>query len=136
MTGETFLGLPSAELASVDADVVILGAPHGVAYPLPGMATDCADAPAAIRRRSARLARFAANHDFDLDGPMLPAGADGSPALRVVDCGDVPGSRGDGAANVAGIERAVRTLVERGAIPLVLGGDDSVPIPVLRGLAS
>ena len=41
----------------------------------PGPAAGCAEAPAAIRARSQRLARFAAHHDFDLDGPMLPAGS-------------------------------------------------------------
>ncbi len=95
----------------------------------------CADAPEAIRRRSQRLARYAHHHDFDLDGPMLPLGPDGAPLLRVADLGDVAGSVDDAAGNAARAEMAVRGVVERGAVPIVLGGDDSVPIPVLRGLA-
>ena len=74
----TFLGLPSVEPAALttgDADAVILGVPFGVPYPTPGPAAGCAEAPAAIRARSQRLARFAAHHDFDLDGPMLPPGS-------------------------------------------------------------
>jgi agmatinase len=136
MTSGTFLGFPSADPSSVDADVAILGVPHGVAYPVPELATACTDAPRAIRERSARLARFVGNHDFDLDGPLLPPVAGGAPALRVVDCGDVPGSPDDGPGNARKAEDAVRAIAGRGVVPVVLGGDDSVPIPVLRGLSA
>ncbi|HEX5578727.1 MAG TPA: arginase family protein [Candidatus Limnocylindria bacterium] len=130
----TFLGLPSVEpagLARGAADAVVLGVPFGVPYPVPGPAAGCAGAPAAIRARSQRLARFVTHHDFDLDGPMLPPGS----PYRVVDGGDVPGSAEDGAGNAAATEAAVRQLLAAGATPLLLGGDDSVPIPVLRAYA-
>jgi agmatinase len=120
---QTFLGLPAAEIDALAADVAILGVPNGVAYPHLGPAAGGDEAPAAIRRRSGRLARFIGHHDFDLDGPMPPA-----PHLRVVDCGDAP--------DVADAEAAVQQIVARGAIPIILGGDDSVPIPVLRGLSA
>jgi agmatinase len=81
-----------------------------------------------VRARSQRLARFAHHHDFDLDGPMLV----GAPPLRIVDAGDVAGSAGDGAGNAARAEAAVAALLDAGAVPLVIGGDDSIPIPVLR----
>ena len=119
--GVTFLGFPSAERASIEADVAILGAPVGVAYPGASATAGCADAPAAVRARSQRLARFLGHHDFDLDGPMLPV------PIRVVDCGD--------ASDAAGTLEAVAAILERGAIPIVLGGDDSVPIPTLRAFA-
>ena len=125
----TFLGLPSVDATSLavgDADAVILGVPFGVPYPTPGSAAGCAEAPAAIRDRSQRLARFATHHDFDLDGPMLPPGS----AYRVADAGDVPGSAEDGAGNSAATEAVVAHLLGAGAVPLLLGGDDSVPIPV------
>jgi agmatinase len=53
----------------------------------------------------------------------------------VVDAGDVDGTADDGAGNSARAEAAVRSLLGTGAIPIVLGGDDSVPIPVLRAYA-
>lgn len=115
----TFLGLPAAAPGD-PADVAILGVTRGVDYP--DVPPACADGPAAIRRRSQRLAPFADHWDFDLDGPMLPAG------LRVVDCGDVEGAEA--------AERAVREIVAAGAVPILLGGDDSIPIPMLRGLAA
>ena len=131
MSDRTFLGLPAASpasLAEAAADVAILGIPFGVPYPSPGLTAGCADAPAALRARSRRLAHFADHHDFDLDGPMLV----GSPPLRVVDAGDVEGTAEDGPANSAYAESAVRMILAVGAVPIVLGGDDSVPIPALR----
>jgi agmatinase len=127
----TFLGLPamkSGEPGDQPPDVAILGIPFGVPYPSPGNTAGCADAPAAIRARSKRLANFADHHDFDLDAPMLV----GSPPLRVLDAGDVDGRAEDGPGNATRAESAIRSLLATGTIPIVLGGDDSVPIPVLR----
>jgi agmatinase len=130
----TFLGLPSvdpAALAIGDADAVVLGVPFGVPYPMPGPASGCAEAPAAIRSRSQRLARFATHHDFDLDGPMLPPGS----SYQVADAGDVPGSPADGPGNSMATDAIVRRLLDAEVTPLLLGGDDSVPIPFLRAYA-
>ena len=52
---------------------------------------------------------------------------------RVVDAGDVPGDLVDGAANRAAIAATTRAIRARGAVPLLLGGDDSVPIPFIEG---
>jgi len=131
MSELTFLGLPSVtpeRLARGSADVAILGIPFGVPYPMPGLTAGCADAPAAVRARSQRLARFADHHDFDPDGPMLA----GNPPLRIVDAGDVAGSAEDGPGNASRAEAAVSAVLDAGALPIVIGGDDSVPIPVLR----
>jgi len=135
MSDSTFLDLPAEaldKLAPGNADVAILGIPFGTPYPSPGMTAGCADAPSAIRARSRRLAHFADHHDFDLDGPMLV----GSPSLRIVDAGDVQGTADDGAGNSARAEAAVRSILAAGAVPIALGGDDSVPIPMLRAYGS
>ncbi|MGH2427788.1 MAG: arginase family protein [Candidatus Limnocylindria bacterium] len=124
-----FLGVEvETDLARLTADVAIIGIPYGVPYPHASTTAGCADAPAAIRARSQRLARFRGHHDFDLDGPMLPRDS----GHRIVDCGDVPGAPEDGAGNSARASAAIGAVLERGAVPIVLGGDDSVPIPVLR----
>lgn len=115
------------DLAALNADVAILGVPHGVPYPVRGATAGCADAPRAIRERSGRLARFRGHWDFDLDGPMLPE--DGP---RLVDVGDVPGSPDDGAGNAERATAVVQGVLAAGAVPICLGGDDSVPIPILR----
>jgi agmatinase len=127
----TLLDLPAADPAALTrgaADVVILGVPHGVPYPTPGLTAGCADAPAAVRDRSQRLAGFVDHHDFDLGGPMIPAGAN----FRVVDGGDVPGAPDDGPGNAARAEAAVRAVLAADAVPVLLGGDDSIPVPALR----
>ena len=120
-----FLGAPvETDLTRLDADAAILGVPHGWPYPRPGATAGCADAPAAVRRRSQRMARFVDHWDFDLDAPMrLP---------RVVDAGDVPGEPADGPGNSRRTTAAVAAILERGAVPICIGGDDSVPIPILR----
>lgn len=123
-----FLGAPvSTDPSTIEADVVVLGVPHGTPYPNPGATAGCAQAPAAVRARSQRLARFRGNHDFDTDRPMLPP--DSPP--RLVDAGDVGGTPGDGNGNSRRTVEAVAAILERGAVPVCIGGDDSVPIPIL-----
>lgn len=125
----TFLGFAAGAVTDA-ADATILGIPHGVPYPAPGLTAGCAAAPSAIRVRSQRLARFVGHHDFDLGGPMLPPGS----TFRILDAGDVEGDPDDGAGNAARAEAAVRAIAGAGSVPIVLGGDDSVPIPVMRAL--
>ena len=126
-----FLGFPvETDLRRLDADVAILGVPHGWPYPRPGATAGCAEAPAAVRERSQRMARFRGHWDFELDAPMLP---DEGP--RIADAGDVSGSPHDGAGNTERTEEAVRAVLSAGAVPICIGGDDSVPIPILRAFA-
>jgi agmatinase len=123
-----FLGLRvETDPDALDADAAVLGVPHGWPYPRPGATAGCAEAPAAVRQRSQRLARFRGHWDFDLEAPMLPP--DGP---RIVDAGDVPGLPADGPGNAARTESTVRAILARGAVPVCIGGDDSVPIPILR----
>jgi len=129
---DAFLGAPiETDPARIDADIAVIGLPFGSPYPSPGATAGCADAPAAIRRRSARLARFRGHWDFDLGAPLL----DPLTGPRLVDAGDVPGAPADGTSNHAASEAAVRAILDRGAMPVALGGDDSVPIPFLRAFA-
>jgi agmatinase len=127
--GASFLG---AEIATdpvrASGAIAILGIPYGVAYPWSSTSEQCAAAPAAVRERSQRLARFRGHWDFDIDAPMFAHDV----ARRLVDCGDVPGAPDDASGNVRAAEDAVRALLAVGATPIVLGGDDSVPIPVIR----
>jgi agmatinase len=128
VTVSTFLGLPAADPETVSGGIAILGIPFGVPYPGRQGGPGSSDAPAAIRRRSARLAPFVGHHDFDTGDSWLPN------ADRITDAGDVAGDPLDGTGNAARAEATIRGLAGRGVTPVVLGGDDSVPIPVLAGL--
>ena len=55
--------------------------------------------------------------------------------MTAVDCGDVETDEADHAASRDRIRTAVGTLLDRGVVPLLLGGDDSVPIPLLEAYA-
>ena len=139
----TFCNLPRAELAGLDAagldaaglnaagldaDVAILGAAHGTPY-APGTPSHAAGAPAALR---AALEWYDTQRDhIDMDrGTPLMTG------VVAVDLGDVPTDPDDdGAANRAAIREAVAGVRAAGAVPILLGGDDSVPIPFFEGFA-
>ena len=119
-----FLGLPMAtDLDELEADVALLGAP--IATPYRAMGTYAAGSPAAIRAGLDDWRGAGHHHDFDLGGPVL-----GDGAARVVDCGDLPGDAEDNEGNRRRITGAVRSILNAGAVPVVLGGDDSVPIPL------
>jgi agmatinase len=123
---ETFLKLPGVAPQEAHGGAAILGVPYGVPYPRAGDILPCASAPAAIRQRTQRMAGFTSHFDWDTGQPMLPR------PETVVDAGDVAGAPDDGPGNAALAEAAVRGLLERDVTPVVLGGDDSIPIPVLR----
>ncbi|MGI8688511.1 MAG: agmatinase, partial [Thermomicrobiales bacterium] len=88
---------------------------------------DCSAAPDAIRAQSLRPARFLTHYDFDFGGDIF-AGR----TVRIVDCGDVAMTPGAYEANNHTATRAIRAILDHGAIPIVLGGDHAIPIPVLR----
>lgn len=128
----TLFGVPEARLdALAGATVAVLGASEAMPY-VPGQPSHSADAPGAIRLASERLAGQLRQHDFDLGGALFP---DREDFRGVVDCGDLVVSARDAAANNAGIRDGVAAIVAAGAVPIVLGGDDSVPVPALEGFA-
>jgi agmatinase len=109
------------------ADIAVIGAPYGVPYDIAGMRSPSAPAPGAVRAASRRFVRFRDHYDFDLGGPLF-AGK----TVRIVDCGDVAMRSGDFAGNAKRTEEVVRAIRAHGAVPIVLGGDHAIPIPVMR----
>lgn len=121
---ETFMGLPACrDLSELRAKVAILGAEGCTPYGTVG--NYCAGGPAAIRAASATYAANLLHMNFDIGGPMLPKG------VAAVDCGDVPIDPRDFEGNRARIIGWVQRIVDQGAVPVLLGGDDSIPIPML-----
>jgi agmatinase len=124
----TFLDSPRCDdLDTLDADVAIIGVPFGYPYDLAGLTSPSSSAPAALREQSVRHVPFLSHYDYDF-GADLFAGRE----VRIVDCGDVAMKPGDFAGNAAATTTAVKAILDRGAVPIVLGGDHAIPIPVFR----
>ncbi|MCL4188175.1 MAG: arginase family protein [Rhodobacteraceae bacterium] len=119
--GGGFMGLPRWEGRA--ADVVLLGA--DAATPYPSVGAYCRGGPAAIRAAADAYAANLGHVNFDLGAPTVPAGA------RVADAGDLATDDADAEGNRARIARAVGEVLAAGAVPVLLGGDDSVQIPML-----
>jgi agmatinase len=111
-----FLASPIVPLEALAAPFAVIGIPLGVPYP--NRAPGATDAPQAIRARSARFGRMLGHHDFDLGRALAADGRN-----PIADVGDVPAE---------GASAGVRAVLERGATPIVLGGDDSITALALR----
>jgi agmatinase len=119
----------ATDLDHLQADIAFLGIPYGDAYSFAEIVNDQTNMPAAMRRATDRIVRSIERYDFDLGGPLY----DGRP-IRTVDCGDIIGDFRDLTAHYVKAEAAIRKIRAAGAMPIVLGGDHGVPIPVLRAL--
>src|SRR5699024_9679348 len=111
----------------LDAHIAIIGVPYGIAASMPASRAPSATAPETIREESLRYGKYLTHADIDLGGPIL-----NNRDLHVVDCGDVAMSPLDPAANNAATTEVIRAIRAKGAVPIVLGGDHSIPIPVMR----
>lgn len=132
---ETFLGLPKVatkDLKESGAKAAVLGVPCATPYAATGLYA--AKSPAAIRTSAAVEAAATTHFDFDRMAPAVPVDAAGNPLI--VDCGDLDYDAEDHAANRARITEAVGEILAAGAVPIVLGGDDSTPFPVLGAYAA
>jgi len=128
----TFMNFPLClDLEKLDADFAILGIPYGASYADDDIPNDQAAAPAAVRRESLRLGLGLDHWDFDLDGPLF----DGH-EIRAVDCGDIPGNPADIKQHYQMADMVIRKILERGACPIIIGGDHGVSIPVFQALDS
>lgn len=124
----SFLDAPRcADLASLDAEIAIIGVPYGVPYGVQGALQRSSTATQTVREQSMRFVRMLTHYDFDF-GSDIFAGRD----VKIVDCGDVAMEPGEYEANFEKTTEVIATILEHGAIPIVLGGDHAIPIPVMR----
>ena len=128
VAGGTFMGIESCEdLERLDQPIAVIGAP--CAAPYKSVGAYCANGPRAIRDGMAALAANLSHHDFDIGGPIFPD------TTGAADCGDLPFDEADSEGNRDRIRGAVSKILERNAVPVVLGGDDSIPIPMFEAFA-
>lgn len=127
-SARSFLGFPTcSDLDRLEADIAILGIPYGLPYKMGGGANPQSEAPDAIRANSERITMGLDRWDFDVGGPLL-----GGRDIRVVDCGNVRGDAYDPAEHYRLAEAAARKILGAGALPIIIGGDHGIPIPVFR----
>ena len=126
----TFMNFPLAtDLDRLDAHVAIIGMPYGDPYSIDEVTNDQTNAPTAVRRASSRISLSLEQWDFDLGGTLF----DGK-NIKVVDVGDVPGDARDLTGHYRRAEQAIRKILKAGALPVTIGGDHGVPIPIFRAL--
>ena len=122
----SFCKLPvHTDLETLNADAAVIGAPFdlGTQY-----RSGARFGPRAIRNASALYAlRGAGYYDHEFDTVFLEG-------VRIVDCGDVDMIHLRPDVCLQNIHDAARQISATGALLVVLGGDHSVPIPVVRAL--
>lgn len=114
------------DLEQLDAHIAVLGIPYdqGAAW-YGGQRLG----PRGIRNISTAYARGDAGfYDPEEDEFLLAAPA------KIVDCGDVDILHADPEYCFTSIEKTVRKVLEKGAIPALIGGDHSVSIPIAKAL--
>ena len=124
----TFLGIPAADPDDPTqwsaAAAVILGAPFdgGTSH-----RAGCRFGPQAMR---------AADYlPHDGSRPSLALGVDGLVDLGVVDLGDVEMPSGDTERSLAALESRVSQIAAAGVVPIILGGDHTIALPDVTGVA-
>ena len=124
----TFLGVPVGDLEIAetwsDAAAAIIGAPFdgGTSH-----RSGCRFGPHAIRTTDYL--------PHDGSRPSLALGVDPLVELGVVDFGDVEMPSGDMELSLQRLEQAVATIASKGTIPVILGGDHTIALPDVTGLA-
>lgn len=124
-----FLGLPDRLPDGRKPRAMIFGAGHGSTYPGKD-SSGYVSAADKIRAASRDDAVLVEHWDFDLGGPLFE-----DKPVCCVDAGDVATTMHDNAGNRARIEAKTREVLSMPAVPVLLGGDDSVVIPFLAGFA-
>jgi agmatinase len=122
----TFAKVPyHPDLETLEADVAIVGAPYDLGTQVRSGARY---GPRGIRNASAIYGlRTVTYYDAEFGEIYL----DG---VSVMDVGDVDMIHSRPDACLANIQGTLEAILARGALPVTLGGDHSVPIPILRAL--
>jgi agmatinase len=125
----TFFGVPSVgDLDALDAEVAFLGVPYDAGTPQPGIPTGQRAGPEAARQASRDQFLYPEGwYDVEADRDHLAG-------VTMADVGDVAIQGSDTEANYARITAAARTIAERGALMVAIGGDHSISYPLGRGM--
>lgn len=111
-------------LDELDADVAIIGVPNDLTT---AWRSGSRMGPRSIREESLLYA-FGPGYDPERDMEYL------GNEWKIVDCGDVAMANGDLEQCHENTEAAIRKIISKGAIPVVMGGDHSITSPVAFAL--
>ena len=110
--------------AQIDADVAVMGAPFDAGTQFRAGARF---GPRSVREASTLFSfGHAGAYDHEDDCTYLPE------AVRIVDIGDADIVHTDTARSHANICTGVKAMLAAGALPIVIGGDHSVNIPIIE----
>lgn len=127
---QTMYAMPAAaDLATLDADVALLGVPYDLGH---GAKPGTRLGPSAIREASNEVAGPVGRSDagfYDRE-----TGSTFLQGVRIADAGDVIAPTASVDQTLENVTTAVARIVNRNAMPVVFGGDHSITFAVLRGL--
>lgn len=121
----TFMGLPAGDLGKLQPGIGVLGVPVATPYAVTG--PYASGMSQAVRKAVAGYGNALDNMDFDLGGRIR---GDGRAAM--LDYGDLAWDAKDFEQNRTRIRSVISAMLKAGTTPVVIGGDDSVPIPVYQ----
>ena len=116
----TFMRLPAAETAQ-GLDVAVMGVPMDIGT---SWRSGTRFGPQQVRSQSAMIRPY-----------NIQTGAAPFEHLQVADIGDVALNTFDLADSIGIIERWVDAVLSHGAIPMTIGGDHTLTLPILRAVA-
>jgi agmatinase len=123
-----FMGSDAATSAA-GYNAAIFAAPHGTPYPEHDNRVHAGTGDA-LRNALRDDAAWLPNWNFDFGGTLL-----GERGFRVADLGDLETRPDDGAGNRKLIRDCAKAIIDAGAVPIMMGGDDSTPIPFIDAFA-
>lgn len=121
----TFMGLPAGNLDKIEAGVGVLGVPVATPYAVTG--PYASGMSQAVRKAVAGYGNALDHMDFDLMGRIR-----GDGKKTFLDYGDLAYDLKDLEKNRARIRSTISAMLKAGTTPVVIGGDDSVPIPIYQ----
>lgn len=123
-----FMG-STAATSPAGYNAAIFAAPHGTPYSEHDNRIHAGTA-AALRAALHNDFAWFENWNFDFEGLLL-----GESGFRLADLGDLETRPDDGPGNRAKITACTEAILGAGAVPLMIGGDDSTPIPFIQAFA-
>ena len=131
----SFFNAPLCEnIEELEADIAFIGIPFDqgtLGRPGARFGPDALrDAPRAYSYSDPYGAQREADGFFDID-----AGDELLRGVTMADCGNVPIVPSEVVGNFDRITQAVEQVIDRGALPVAVGGDHAITFPVVRGLS-